>query len=92
MPTFSHGTEGVLVGIIGAHAAWPWPWSRPLPGHLRGAHARLVARVGGHGVSPGEGWVTTVRKGVLEAHTAPRRGEGGGLYGDKNLIRADRSL
>ena len=60
--TFSHATEGVLVGLVGTHPAH----------HFWASHPRLVAlRVGGHGVPSGKCWVSTISKRVLQIHTTP---------------------
>lgn len=62
LPTFTHVTEGVLVGFIGAYATW----------HVWCVHARLVGRVGGH-VLPEKCRVAAIREGVLQTETDPRR-------------------
>lgn len=60
---FTHATKWVLVGFIRANSGRQL-WS---------AHARLVARVGSHGVSPRESWVTAIGKWILKANTAPMK-------------------
>lgn len=60
--TFPHVTEGVLVGFVGAHSAW----------QVCCVHAGLIGGVGSHVLS-GKSGVASVREGVLQIYTAPKK-------------------